>query len=867
LDRTKEPGSAGEPLYQDVVTALEESVAAGSLKQAPRVIGGRYGLSSKEFTPAMAKGVLDHLKEKQLKTHFTIGINDDVTHLSLPYDPAYTTEGDDVCRALFFGLGADGTVGANKNTIKIIGENTPNFAQGYFVYDSKKSGAMTVSHLRFGPKPIRSSYLITRANFIACHQPQFIDRFDMLSNLVEGGTFLLNTPTPADKVWTSLPKAVQQALQKKKASFYVIDAYQVAKDTGMGGRINTIMQVCFFAISGVLPKEEAIEAIRKSIRKTYQKKGDAVVAANMKAVDQTLAHLHKVEFAGAAADGIAWHVPISADAPDFVKDVLGKIIEGKGDELPVSAFPVDGTFPTATARYEKRNISREIPVWNPDLCIQCSRCALVCPHAAIRVDAFDPAMAKAAPASFKTMDARHKDWKGLKFTVQVAPEDCMGCTLCVDICGGKDKTNPNIRSLQMMDQASLLEQEKKNWDYFLTLPTPDPARLNPRLVMQQETLPPYFEFSGACSGCGETPYVKLASQLAGDRMLVANATGCSSIYGGNLPTTPWTKDKEGRGPTWSNSLFEDNAEFGLGLRLSIDLLKSRAMNLVKGMETTLGKDLVSSILSTDQFAPAGIEIQRQNVQKLKSLLTRNGNKAASELADLADYLVDKSVWIMGGDGWAYDIGYGGLDHVLATGRNVKVLVLDTEVYSNTGGQMSKSTPLSAVARFAAGGKHKPKKDLGLMAMSYGYIYVASVAMGANDAQTLRAFQEALSFNGPSLIIAYSHCIAHGIKMEEGLKRQKLAVQSGQLILYRYDPRLKAEGKNPLQLDSPEPNLPLDDFLSGENRFRVLKTVNAQEYQALVAEAQQWVKDRYRRYQEMAASRPPAGSPAPAPAAV
>jgi len=864
LDRTKEPGAMGEPLYQDILTALEETDDSGLLRYRPKVVGGRYGLSSKEFTPAMVKAVFDNLKKPSPKNHFTVGIKDDVTHTSLPYEPKYTTETDDVFRALFYGLGADGTVGANKNTIKIIGENTPNYAQGYFVYDSKKSGAMTVSHLRFGPKPIRSSYLISQAHFIGCHQPQFIDRYDMLASLLEGGTFLYNTPEPPEKVWSSLPRHVQEQLQRKKAKFYVIDADKVAEEAGMSGRINTIMQACFFAISGVLPKEAALEAIRKAIRKTYQKKGEKVVAANLKAVDTTLAHLHQVDVSNLSFNGTPWRHAVSADAPDFVRNVLGRIIEGKGDDLPVSVMPVDGTFPTGTARYEKRNIAREVPSWTPDFCIQCARCALVCPHAAVRVNAYDPKAGATAPAAFKSMDAKHKDWKGWKFTVQVAPEDCTGCSLCVDICPGKSKEGPEVRALQMVPQHLVLEQEKVNWDYFLTLPTPNPATLNPKLVMHQQTLPPYFEFSGACSGCGETPYVKLASQLTGDRMLVANATGCSSIYGGNLPTTPWTFDKEGRGPAWSNSLFEDNAEFGLGLRLSVDLMKKRAIQLLKNLEPVVGKEAATALATGDQATPAGIESQRQRVKKLKDLLSRNANPASAELLLLADYLVDKTVWIMGGDGWAYDIGYGGLDHVLASGRNVKVLVLDTEVYSNTGGQMSKATPLSAVARFAAGGKQTPKKDLGLLAMEYGSVYVASVALGANDAQTLRAFQEALSYDGPSLIIAYSHCIAHGIKMEDGLKRQKMAVQSGQWLLYRFDPRLKAQGKSPLQLDSPDPNIPLEQFLRSENRFRVLLDSHPEAAQQLVGQAQKWVDERYKRYKEMAYGRPQAGQPSPVP---
>jgi pyruvate-ferredoxin/flavodoxin oxidoreductase len=864
LDRTKEPGAMGEPLYQDVITALEEMEGSSPLKKRPRVFGGRYGLSSKEFTPAMVKAVFDNLKNPSPKNHFTVGINDDVTHHSLDFDPHFTAEKDDVFRALFYGLGSDGTVGANKNTIKIIGENTPNWAQGYFVYDSKKSGAITVSHLRFGPRPIRSSYLITQAQFIGCHQPLFMDRYDMLSSLAEGGTFLLNSPLPADKVWDSLPLSVQKQLQVKKARFYVIDAYQVAENSGMGERINTIMQACFFAISGVLPKDQALDSIRKSIQKTYHKKGEAVVEANLKALDQTLAHLHPVEVQGKKLTGGVMRPAVSPDAPDFVRNVLGPIIQGHGDQLPVSAMPIDGTFPTGTSRFEKRSLAREIPVWNPDICIQCSRCALVCPHAAIRVNAWDPLKALTPPFAFKSMDAKHKDWKGSRFTVQVAPEDCTGCTLCVEICPAKDKTDPNLKCLQMKDQTPLLAQEKVNWDYFLTRPTPDPATLNPNLVMHQQTQPTYFEFSGACAGCGETPYVKLATQLAGDRMIVANATGCSSIYGGNLPTTPWTQDKAGRGPAWSNSLFEDNAEFGLGLRLSTDLLKKKAQTLLKDLEPALGEDLVKDLLTRDQTTPAGIQAQRRNVARLKELLFEIGGPSAIDLSEMAEHLVEKTVWIMGGDGWAYDIGYGGLDHVLASGQNVKVLVLDTEVYSNTGGQMSKSTPLSAIARFAAGGKKTPKKDLGYLAMGYGNVYVACVAMGANDSQTLRAFQEALSYDGPSLIIAYSPCIAHGIRMEDGLKRQKMAIQSGQWILYRHDPRLKEKGRNPLQLDSPAPNIPLKEFLLGENRFRLLLDSHPEKAEEILEAAQKNVTDRYNHYHEMAYGKPPVGQPSPTP---
>lgn len=855
LDRTKEPGSAGEPLYQDILLAVAESIENnwGSLKSRPRVIGGRYGLSSKEFTPAMVKGVLDHLKEAKLKNHFTIGINDDVSHLSLPCDPLFTTEPDSVNRSLFFGLGADGTVGANKNTIKIIGENTENWAQGYFVYDSKKSGSMTVSHLRFGPNPIHSSYLISTANFVGCHQPQFIDRSDMLASLVEGGTFLYNTAVPADKVWETLPRTVQESLQKKKVKFYVIDAYKVAKETGMGGRINTIMQVCFFAISGVLPKEEAIDKIKKSIINTYKKKGDEVVQANLRAVDQTLANLHEVQYAGKPLGNVPMRKPVPDDAPAFVKKVLGSIIMGHGDDLPVSAFPVDGTFPTGTTKYEKRDIAQDIPVWDPEICIQCSKCSFVCPHGTIRVNVYEPSYLAKAPTSFKSMDAKYRDWKGLKYTVQVAPEDCTGCGLCVDVCPGKSKTEIKKKALELKPQHPLVKQEAGNWDFYLSIPPRDPKSLNLSLVMQQQLLQPYFEFSGACAGCGETPYVKLLSQLVGDHALIANATGCSSIYGGNLPSTPWSKDKNGRGPTWNNSLFENNAEFGLGMRLAVDQTRARAQFLLKKLESVVGSDLVSALLAPEDKTIAGLEQQRGRVKQLKEKLAKESSPDAKELIQNADYLVRKSIWIMGGDGWAYDIGYGGLDHVLATGRNVKVLVLDTEVYSNTGGQMSKSTPRGAVAKFAAGGKVMAKKDFGLISMSYGNIYVARVAMGANDAQTLKAFNEAESYDGSAIIIAYSHCISHGIDMVNGLKQQKAAVQSGQWILYRYDPRLAALGKNPLQLDSGEPTLPLEEYVTKENRFKILMKANPEESKKLLAQAQKDVREKYAYYKKLASA--------------
>ncbi|HUB86259.1 MAG TPA: pyruvate:ferredoxin (flavodoxin) oxidoreductase, partial [Verrucomicrobiae bacterium] len=757
LDRTKEPGATGEPLYQDCLTAILEEISNGRthlkhLKILPQIVAGRYGLSSKEFTPAMVKAVFDNLADSRIdaapKNHFTVGINDDVSNTSLPFDPTFSTEPASVVRALFYGLGADGTVGANKNSIKIIGEETDNYAQGYFVYDSKKSGSMTVSHLRFGPKPIRSTYLISSANFIACHQPTFLDRYEMLRSLVPGGTFLLNTPYSAAEVWSKLPTPVQESLLAKKAKFFVIDATQVARDSGMGGRINTIMQVCFFALSGVLPKDEAIAAIKKSIKKTYGKKGEEIVKMNLQAVDNTLAHLHEVPLANCKMNGAGPLLPpISPDAPEFVRNVLGKIAAGDGDELPVSAFPNDGTFPTATAQYEKRNLALEIPVWDEKSCIQCLKCVAVCPHATIRAKVFEAAELKGAPSTFKSTDSRVPEFKGLKFSLQVAPEDCTGCGICVEVCPAKNKTEAKLKAINMRPQTPLRAAERENWDYFLKLSEFDRRKIKTTALRQQQLLQPLFEFSGACAGCGETPYVKMLTQLFGDRAIIANATGCSSIYGGNLPTTPYAKNKCGRGPTWCNSLFEDNAEFGLGFRVSVDQQKEFAGELLKKLAAQVGEDLVAELLNANQRDETGIFDQRERVSILKFKLQKMDSPEAKLLLAIADQLVKKSVWILGGDGWAYDIGYGGLDHVLASGRDVNVLVMDTEVYSNTGGQMSKSTPRGAVAKFAAGGKPAGKKDLGLIAMSYGNIYVASVALGAKDEQTLKAFIEAESYPG------------------------------------------------------------------------------------------------------------------------
>jgi pyruvate-ferredoxin/flavodoxin oxidoreductase len=856
LDRTKEPGSLGEPLYQDVLTAVAEAMTDGiaPFTVAPKIVGGRYALGSKEFVPAHVKAIFDELKKDRPKNHFTIGINDDVTHTSIDADMSFVTEKDDVVRAMFYGLGADGTVGANKNSIKIIGEDTPFYAQGYFVYDSKKSGSTTTSHLRFGPRPIRSTYLITQANFIACHQWMFLDKFNILENAVEGGTFLLNSPFGPDKVWAHLPRAVQQEIITKKLKFYVIDGYAVAQKTGMGSRVNTIMQTCFFAISGVLPKDDAIKAIKYSIKKTYGKKGEDIVQMNYTAVDQTLAHLFQVEIPAVADSKIELPPVVSDKAPDFVKYVTAKIIAGKGDELPVSAMPIDGTFPVGTAQWEKRNIALEIPVWDEDLCIQCGKCALVCPHATIRIKVYDEAKLAGAPATFKSTNYRGNEYKGQKYTIQVAPEDCTGCGICVEICPAKNKSEVRLKAINMKEQPPIRETERANWDFFVALPEADRTNVAMETIKGSQFLQPLFEFSGACSGCGETPYVKLVSQLFGDRTLVANATGCSSIYGANLPTTPWTKNADGRGPAWANSLFEDNAEFGLGFRLSVDKHMEYAQELLKRLASTIGDQLVTDLLTADQSNEANIYAQRDRVKLLKEKLAGNTTIDGRQLLSLADYLVKKSVWIMGGDGWAYDIGYGGLDHVMASGKNVNILVLDTEVYSNTGGQMSKSTPRAAVAKFAAGGKLTGKKDLGMMAMTYGSVYVARIAMGANDLHTVKTIIEAEAYDGPSLIIAYSHCIAHGINMTEGMMSQKLAVDSGHWPLFRYNPALALEGKNPFKLDSKAPKISFEDYAYKEIRYKMLTKSNPAEAKRLLALSQQDTTDRWKHYEQLAAMK-------------
>lgn len=853
LDRTKEPGSNGEPMYLDVVNALVEAHAAGKFPHIPKIIGGRYGISSKEFTPSMVKGVYDEMARPNPKNHFAVGINDDVTHNSISYDEKFSVENEGGVRAIFYGLGADGTVSANKNSIKIIGESTPMFAQGYFVYDSKKSGSGTVSHLRFGPNPIHSTFLISKASFVGCHQFNFLETIDVLNNIEEGGVFLLNTAWGPDEIWGHLPRKIAQTIVSKKLRFFIIDAYSVSNSVGLGMRINTIMQTCFFAISGILPQKEAIEAIKEHTKKSYSKKGADILRMNYEAVDQTLSHLKEVKIPPSISSKLDLAATVSSQAPAFVRQVTAEIMAGRGDQLPVSVFPCDGTYPVGTTQWEKRNIAQEIPVWDPAVCIQCGKCSMVCPHAVIRIKAYDPKHLAGAPAAFKAVDAKDLAWKGLKYTIQVAPEDCTGCALCVEVCPAKNKTETKYKAVNMKPQPPLRESEKKNWEFFLKIPELDRSLVKMSAVRSSQVLQPLFEFSGACGGCGETPYIKLATQLFGDRMIIGNATGCSSIYGGNLPTTPYTKNNDNRGPTWNNSLFEDNAEFGLGFRLSIDKQKEFAMELVGKLEAVIGKDLADGLINAQQHEEAQIFEQRQRVEQLKNKLQGQNSPESKMLLSIADMLVKKSVWIFGGDGWAYDIGYGGLDHVISTGRNVNILVLDTEVYSNTGGQMSKSTPRCAVAKFAASGKNTAKKDLARMAMTYGYVYVATVAMGAKDEHTLRAFLEAEAFDGPSLIIAYSHCIAHGINMTTAMQDQKMAVQTGYWPLFRFNPDLAKKGENPLQLDSPAPKTPLKDFMEMENRFKMLSKTKPELAQALAQEAQNDVNKRWQILQKISAS--------------
>jgi len=847
LDRTKEPGSVAEPLYLDVAAALEES------QSGARVIGGRYGLSSKEFTPAMVKAVFDELTQAQPRKHFTIGINDDVTKMSLPYDSEFHTENPKTTRALFFGLGSDGTVGANKNSIKIIGDTPGRHAQGYFVYDSKKAGSATISHLRFGPQPIRSTYLIQKANFIGCHQFFFLDRMDVLSRAEQGAVLLLNAPFEACAVWDNLPRSVQQQILEKKLQVYSIDAYEVARQAGMGNRINTIMQTCFFAISGLMPREEAVAAIKHAIEKSYGKRGEAVLRKNFEAVDHALAHLHKVELPERVTSTVNIPPTVAPSAPKMVREVLGTMIAGRGDELPVSAFPQDGTFPTGTSRWEKRNLAKEIPVWDEQLCIQCGKCVLVCPHAVIRAKAYDSKLLASAPSTFKRSKPRWRGMENLTYTLQVAPEDCTGCSLCVEICPVKSKSETKHKAINMAEQAPLRENERENWEFFLSLPEFDRDRLSHTQVKDVQLLEPLFEFSGACAGCGETPYIKLLTQLFGERLVIANATGCSSIYGGNLPTTPYAKNKQGRGPAWSNSLFEDNAEFGLGMRIAAEQQFKYAQALVTQLSVEIGLDFAKALLEADQSKESGITAQRKRVAELKRKLESLGSEPAKELLAVADSLIRKSVWIVGGDGWAYDIGAGGLDHVLGTGLNVNILVLDTEVYSNTGGQMSKATPRGAVAKFAVGGKRTGKKDLAMEAISYGNVYVARVAMGGSDTQTVKAFLEAEEYPGPSIIIAYSHCIAHGYDMMFGMNQQKSAVLSGYWPLFRYNPALLREGRNPLQLDSRAPGIPLEKYAYQEARYSMLVRSNPEVAKELMREAKEDVERHWKTYENYAAA--------------
>jgi len=889
LDRTKEPGSVGEPLYQDIVTALVEAQAAAPtagefhfINGVPKIIGGRYGLSSKEFTPAMVKAVFDELKKDHPKNHFTIGINDDVTHTSLTYDPGFITESAQTVRAIFYGLGSDGTVGANKNTIKIIGEETNNYAQGYFVYDSKKAGSRTISHLRFGALPIDSPYLIQAASFIACHQINFLESINILENAAVGATFLLNSPHAHDVVWQYLPRPIQQSIIAKRLKVYVIDAYKVARVAGMGGRINTIMQTCFFAISGVLPRETAIAKIKETIVKTYKRKGEEVIQKNFAAVEHSLANLHEIIVPEAVSDGAKELLPmVSVAAPDFVQQVIAPMMAGRGDELPVSALPIDGTYPCGTTKWEKRNIAQFVPHWNAAMCIQCGQCSMICPHGVIRVKRFPASAVTTAtgvPTTFNTANLRAKsDDPTEQFRLQVYVEDCTSCGLCSMVCPATDKANPSIKAIMLGEKESILANERDNIEFFEKLPYGTYANTDATSVRNVQYLQPLFEFSGACAGCGETPYIKLVTQLFGDRMLVANATGCSSIYGGNLPTTPWTKNDVGCGPAWANSLFEDNAEFGLGFRVASDKLQQYAFELLMRCANVgmVSDELVTAIKhDLDTNDEKAIIAQRVRITELKqkflnAIATENTVSNAeknesieknkllrSNMLAVADYLVPRSVWIIGGDGWAYDIGYGGLDHVMACGKKVNILVVDTEVYSNTGGQSSKATPRAAIAKFAANGKETARKDLGMIAMVYGNVYVAQIALGANPTQALKAIREAEQYSGTSLIIAYSHCVAHGYDLRQGVKQQQLAVASGFWPLYRYNPQLKesSNGKvNPLQLDSPAPNVPVEKYAYNEPRFKALFTSNPQHAAELLQQLQKDIAERWQMLTKMASS--------------
>jgi pyruvate-ferredoxin/flavodoxin oxidoreductase len=851
LDRTKEPGASGEPLYQDIVTAFAEAMADNRRSRMPRIVGGRYGLASKEFTPAMVKAVFENLAATAPKNHFTVGITDDVSRTSLDYDPRFITEAADVVGCIFYGLGADGTVGANKNSIKIIGEQTAGNAQGFFVYDSKKSGSRTTSHLRFGPRPIRSAYLVQQARFIACHQFQFVDRVDMLGEATDGAVFLLNSPFAPANVWDELPRAVQETLVRRHIRLFVIDADRVAIDAGMPGRINTIMQTCFFAISGVLPRDEAITRIKEAIQATYARKGKELVESNFAAVDRALENLHEVPLPASATSIRVPAALVPASAPEFVRQVTAVMIAGRGNELPVSALPVDGTYPPGTARWEKRNISDSVPVWKPELCIQCGNCAMVCPHATIRARYYDDPLLASAPEGFPSAPLAGRGFPNLRYTLQVAVEDCTGCELCVEACPVRSPEAAGVRAINMEAKAPILDRERKNLEFFDALPDNKPVGLDAALVRGAQYLAPLFEFSGACAGCGETPYLRLLTQLFGDRLLVANATGCSSIYGGNLPTTPWSVNREGRGPAWANSLFEDNAEFGLGFRVSLDTQREQAKRLLARLTPQLGPARVQELLEAPQTTQEEVDAQRKRVAALEQALESLGDPAAGQLRTLTRHLVRKSVWIVGGDGWAYDIGYGGLDHVLASGRNVNILVLDTEVYSNTGGQASKSTPRGGVAKFAAGGKSSAKKDLGLMAVAYGNVYVAQIAMGASSQQTMDAFLEAEAHDGPSMVIAYSHCIAHGINMRFGMRQQKLAVESGHWPLYRFKPAAAGRARQEFVIDSQAPSIPLKAYAYNEIRYKMLSYTNPGEAKRLLGLAQEDVNQRWRVYSALA----------------
>ena len=847
LDRTKEPGAAGEPLYQDVVTALAERWPRtdGAL---PRVVGGRYGLSSKEFTPAMVKPIFDELEKSDPKNHFTVGINDDVTHLSLDFNPAFSTEGDDVTRAVFFGLGSDGTVGAIRNTCKIVGENTPKYAQAYFVYDSRKAGSITISHLRISPRPIKGSYLVHRANFVACHQSHYPDRFDMLSVAEPGGTFLLNTPHGPDEVWDTLPVEMQQQIVDKKLKLYVVDAFHVAREAKMGVRINTVMQTCFFKLSGILPEDEAIAQIKDAIKKTYGKRGETVLQRNFAAVDGALDALAQVKVPGAVTSAKRRIAAVPHDAPKFVQEVLGQIIANRGDELPVSAFPCDGTFPTGTTQYEKRSIAQDIPIWDSKVCIQCGQCSLVCPHATIRMKVFDESALAGAPESFEVVDAKGKEFAGMKFRLQIAPDDCTGCGVCVDVCPAKSKEAAGRKAINMQWKLDHLEREQANWNHFLTIPDLDRTEVKVNTIKGSQFLKPLFEFNGACAGCGETPYVKLITQFFGDRMMIANATGCSSIYGGNLPCTPYTTNKDGRGPTWSNSLFEDAGEFGFGMRLAVDQQVDYAQTLLKGMAGKLGDVLVGALLDNPQQTDQELAEQRDLVVQLKNRLADIDDPEAESLKASADYLIRRSIWSFGGDGWAYDIGFGGLDHIFASGRDLNILVMDTEVYSNTGGQASKATPRGAVAKFAAGGKPAGKKDLGMIAMSYGICFVGQVAIGANAMHALKTIRAAESYRGTSLVIAYSHCIGQGINMTTGMSHQKEAVKCGYWPLWSFDPR---EESRPLKLASKKPAGSFKEFALQEGRFAMLARSKPERSEKLLDLGQRDILKRWHLYEQLA----------------